>query len=128
MARTSLGQLNEYSPDFFDDVKSRGREYFRRRAVRILEATPSTVTATVQGAERYRVLVEWAPEEGPAYACTCPFFNDRDEPCKHWWATVLQANAEGVLPGPNGQAEVGGGGDREGASEGHRHGDGDYDD
>ena len=29
-----------------------------------------------------------------------PFFVDHGEPCKHCWATVLQANQEGVLPDP----------------------------
>src|SRR5687768_17533938 len=104
MGRSAAAQLNEYAPDFFDDVKSRGREYFRRRAVRILQVSPQAVTATVQGTDAYGVLVKWAPQEGPEYECTCPFFQDRGEGCKHIWATILQANAEGVLPGPKVEA------------------------
>src|SRR5688500_1210290 len=108
MGRTSAAQLSEYSPDFFDGVRSRGREYFRRRAVRILQVTPHAVTASVQGSTTYSVLVQWDPDDdGPVYECTCPYFNDRDEPCKHIWATILQANAEGVLPGPDGEGEDG---------------------
>ena len=29
--------------------------------------------------------------------CTCPFFNDRLEPCKHLWAVALTCDARGAL-------------------------------
>ncbi len=71
-------------------VRSRGAEYFLRGRVRITTVNRDEVEATVTGSERYRVRLR---RDGDALvvSCTCPFFNDRAEACKHIWATVLAA-------------------------------------
>ena len=33
--------------------------------------------------------------------CTCPFFNDHLEPCKHLWAVALTCDARGALQPPD---------------------------
>ena len=33
-------------------------------------------------------------------SCTCPYFNPQGEPCKHLWATLLLAEARGLLHSP----------------------------
>ena len=98
-----MALVDEYAQDFDPTVETRGRAYFRRGAVKITSSDDSSVSATVQGTERYKVHISWDdPQDTPAYSCTCPYFRDNDEPCKHCWATVLQAEANGVLPRPAG--------------------------
>ena len=95
--------LRPFSQDFQQAVKSRGREYFGRRAVKIVQAEPGLITARVHGSEWYDVRIEYdpgSPDPSTAYECTCPYFADHDDPCKHLWATLLQAEAEGLLPEP----------------------------
>jgi superfamily II DNA or RNA helicase len=97
-----MSLMSEYGQSFSGDVKARGREYFRSGAVKITSHDAAQVKATVDGSSRYRVTVGWDDADDlPVFSCTCPFFEDRGgEPCKHCWATVLKANADGVLPKP----------------------------
>src|SRR3954470_21420063 len=95
-----MSLLDEYEVDFDQQTKSRGREYFRQKKVKITNSDKRSVTAAVEGTEPYTTRVGW-DVDGPVYECTCPFFVDHGEPCKHCWATVLQAQQEGVLPDPD---------------------------
>src|SRR3954451_3793962 len=105
-----MSLLTEYGRDFSGDVKSRGREYFRSGAVKITSHDETQVKATVDGTSRYRVTVGWDDaDDAPVYHCTCPFCGEGGaEPCKHCWATVLKADADGVLPKPPDWEEGGG--------------------
>ncbi len=100
-----MSLLDEYSHDFLKEVRARGRDDYRRGAVEIIGSTSSSVSSRVDSTQRYRVRVEWDPEEGAKYECTCPYFEQHGDPCKHAWATVLKANAAGVLPRPPGMEE-----------------------
>ena len=91
-----MPSLEEFEPDFDRTVQSRGREYFKRRAAKITAADDRHFEATVAGGNRYKVKVSW-DEDGAEYDCSCPFFRDRGEPCKHLWASLLQAEQDGVL-------------------------------
>jgi len=55
------------------------------------------IEAQVQGGELYHVTLlidgnELIPE------CTCPWFLDNDEECKHIWAVIRAASARRMLP------------------------------
>jgi superfamily II DNA or RNA helicase len=83
------------------NVRDRGAEIHRNGLVRLAACTSQRVAAEVTGTEGYAVTLEregrrlWAK-------CTCPYFRDQGEPCKHIWATILAADGEGGLRGPRG--------------------------
>src|SRR3712207_6299638 len=83
-----MPSLEEFAYDFDRQVQARGREYFRRKAAKIVGADARHVEAIVAGGNRYKVKVSWDETGEPAYECACPFFRDRGEPCKHLWATL----------------------------------------
>jgi superfamily II DNA or RNA helicase len=89
--------LEDFDEDFDHSVQSRGREYFRRKAAKITAADARHFEATVAGGNRYKVKVSWDEDGDPEYDCSCPFFCDRGEPCKHLWAALLQAEQDGLL-------------------------------
>ncbi len=82
-------------------VRKRGVEYFRTRAVTVLSSGPEEAEAAVSGTEPYRVRLIREAKKLRA-SCTCPFFTDRKEVCKHVWATLLAVDELGALRGPGG--------------------------
>ena len=83
------------SGDFESGVRSRGQGYYYQGRVRILRGTDSEVEARVRGTQSYDVSLEWEGGVLSAY-CDCAY-NDSSGPCKHLWATVLAADAQGFL-------------------------------
>ena len=75
-------------------VVARSRSY--ASAVRIVSADAVHVDALVQGTHEYDVFLTVEGTRLVA-SCTCPFFEDRFEPCKHVWAVVDAAVARGHL-------------------------------
>jgi SNF2-related domain/SWIM zinc finger len=75
-------------------VVARSRAY--ARAVRIVSADAMHVDALVQGTHEYEIFLTVEGTRLVA-SCTCPFFDDRFEPCKHAWAVVEAAVAQGHL-------------------------------
>ncbi|HXI27846.1 MAG TPA: SNF2-related protein, partial [Vicinamibacterales bacterium] len=64
-------------------------------AVRDLGLDAGAIVATVVGSEGYDITLE--PDNTFLRAsCTCPFFFDRNEICKHIWATILAAEARNL--------------------------------
>src|ERR1700693_3821356 len=72
-------------------VRKRGREYFESGAVDLSKAGPEHVEATVTGSRLYAVELD-ARSGKLAARCTCPYFDEYFEWCKHIWATLLAAN------------------------------------
>src|SRR5689334_8070192 len=105
-----------------DRIQSRGRSYYRRGAVRILEGDAWSVQASVQGTSRYEVGLTRNRKAVKAW-CTCPYFQGGLEPCKHIWATLLAAEAQGYLRGSGEQGRLRLIGD-EGGGSGGNEGDG----
>jgi superfamily II DNA or RNA helicase len=88
-------------------VRSKGYGYYAAGAVTVVSATTEAVRASVRGTLPYDVEVL---REGDGYiaVCTCPYYSDRADICKHIWATILAADAEGLLPpdGPEAWLDV----------------------
>ncbi|HYA28695.1 MAG TPA: SWIM zinc finger family protein, partial [Acidobacteriota bacterium] len=80
--------------------QERGRLYYLRGAVSLIEGTPWTMSAAVQGTHLYDVQVTTDKHHINA-SCTCPFFARAEEPCKHIWAALLAAERNGLLTGLN---------------------------
>src|SRR6478609_5059327 len=123
-----MGIAQKVAREFADGVRARGQSYFAKGRVAITSAKAGEiVVAKVKGTEPYRVKLR--VRGGRLHAsCTCLFFGPQGEPCKHLWATILAADARGLLqtsparplrlvpdvryhlaqpPGPNGQAVPG---------------------
>jgi superfamily II DNA or RNA helicase len=79
-------------------TRTRGNRYFLGGAVRSIEGSATHVTATVRGTEWYQVHLTRSGHEVLA-SCGCPYFTDRSDFCKHIWAVILAADAEGHLIG-----------------------------
>jgi superfamily II DNA or RNA helicase len=78
-----------------DRSRSRGHSYFLSGAVRSLTAENGIIQATVRGSDSYTVWIE--PDGSLLRAsCTCPYFFDRVEICKHIWAVILAAEAQSL--------------------------------
>ncbi len=131
-----MAALDFFSNDFDLAVKSRGRDYFRRRRVKRLETAANSITAAVEGSDNqwYHARVEYNDRGEPHYQCSCPFFRDNGGyPCKHLWAALLQAEQQGVLPaaaaaGPAGRPPSAANGDADDDEDGDTPEDDDGDD
>jgi superfamily II DNA or RNA helicase len=91
-----VGLAEALARDVSERTRIKGNRYFLGGAVRAIEGSDSGVVATVRGSEWYRVRLA---REGDGFfaSCQCPYFTDRQDFCKHIWAVVLAADAEGLL-------------------------------
>jgi hypothetical protein len=83
------------APQVPTQSRTRGYAYFTSGAVRSVTAQDGIIQATVRGSELYNV---WLEPDGDVLqaCCTCPYFIDRDDICKHVWAVILSAEAQAV--------------------------------
>ena len=79
-------------------VRTRGREYHSASAVSIRRSGADFIEATVEGARTYSVFIV-REQDGLHVSCSCPYFDDSFEVCKHIWATLLTADEGGLLRG-----------------------------
>jgi superfamily II DNA or RNA helicase len=86
-----------------DRIRSRGLDYYRRGKVKKLKGTAWSVEATVQGTMPYKVHLD-RNASVLKVSCTCPYLLDNFDPCKHVWAALLAAEAQGLLKGADGQS------------------------
>jgi superfamily II DNA or RNA helicase len=70
---------------------------FRRGRVEIIAGTAWEVVADVQGTDAYLIHLRLLNNEVHV-TCTCPYYEGTG-PCKHLWATILQADSAGLLKG-----------------------------
>jgi hypothetical protein len=77
-------------------IRIRGKEYFERKAVRILFSDHEFVSARVSGSQNYEVDLE-REKDSLVYSCDCPYFDGNSEVCKHVWATILELEKNGHL-------------------------------
>jgi superfamily II DNA or RNA helicase len=93
-----MGLAEALARDVPERTRIKGNRYFLGGAVRAIEGSDTHVTATVRGSEWYQVHLTRFGDEILA-SCGCPFFMDRNDFCKHIWAVILAADAEGFLIG-----------------------------
>ncbi len=79
-------------------TRERGRDYFASRRVTLIGGDAWHADATVRGSRSYDVNLSREHDKIEA-RCTCPYCEEYFEPCKHIWATLLAAEAEGYLEG-----------------------------
>ncbi|MCH9648227.1 MAG: DEAD/DEAH box helicase [Deltaproteobacteria bacterium] len=84
-------------------IRQRGIRYWKAGWVKIVGSEPGMVESSVSGTQDYDVSVFWSFQEALVEgSCTCPYFGDRLEMCKHIWATLLAAEQAGLLPSTRG--------------------------
>jgi superfamily II DNA or RNA helicase len=76
-------------------VRSRGSRYYSSGNVHIQRGSATHVEAAVQGSIPYSVKVR-IDDRKVVVMCDCPYF-DTEGTCKHIWATLLAAEADGYL-------------------------------
>src|SRR5271165_918908 len=91
-----MGIAQKVARNFSDAVRSRGQSYFVKGRVTLMTARAGEVIARVRGTSKYRVRMRLRGSKLLA-SCTCPYFSPQGEPCKHLWATLLLAQARGLL-------------------------------
>ena len=95
--QTSMNLSRRLAGNFSGTVRHRGQSYFWQGRVRIREGSESHIVANVRGSQNYRINLDWENGDGVLAAnCQCLYF-DSDGPCKHLWATILAAEADGYL-------------------------------
>src|SRR3954468_4872833 len=80
------------APQVSRKSRARGHEYFASGAVRDIHLADGAIVARVVGGQTYDVVLESERNE-LRVSCTCPFFYDSFEVCKHIWAAVLAAES-----------------------------------
>src|SRR4051812_19320319 len=75
--------------------RARGHDYFVSGAVHDIHVDDGAIVARVVGTNAYYVSLAHEGNELRA-TCTCPFFYDRLEVCKHIWAAVLAAESRNL--------------------------------
>ena len=71
-------------------------QYYRRGSVHLMYGDEYTVEASVQGTSNYAVHLDLY-DHGLTVSCECPWFKDTRSVCKHIWATIQAADAQGHL-------------------------------
>src|ERR1700674_2685153 len=84
------------APLVASEVRRRGEAYLREGRVRIVDHGKDFVSATVSGTQLYEVDLE-RTSRSLAVSCTCPYYERDFDTCKHIWAAVLAAGAQGYL-------------------------------
>src|SRR4051812_49330845 len=97
-----MALLGRLAGMFGSDVRSRGRDYQRGGRGKILRDDDRSIRATLQGTRSYRVDVTLTDDRDFQSRCTCPYSAEYGDPCKHTWATLLEADERGLLPGGGG--------------------------
>src|SRR5580658_6818913 len=92
----SLNLSTLLAPQFTRNVRRRGEEYYWCDQVRIERASESELHARVRGSQTYDVELNFGDGILSVW-CNCPYFVDNGVPCKHLWATILAAEAQGGL-------------------------------
>ena len=85
-----------FAGKFSSSIRKRGEDYFQQRRVRIERGSDTEVSASVRGSQPYYLQLNWSRDR-LSVSCECPYFIDNGIPCKHLWAAMLAADAQGYL-------------------------------
>ena len=85
------------APQASRNCRARGYEYFASGAVGDIHAADGAIVARVVGTRTYEVRLVHERNE-LRVTCTCPFFYDNLEVCKHIWAAALAAESRNLSP------------------------------
>jgi superfamily II DNA or RNA helicase len=98
--------LESFTGTFTLSARERGQRYAAQGRVRIVAADDRSIVAKVRGNEVYDVTVRIDAEENLLGSCGCPYFQETMIPCKHLYATLLEAQDLPILEGRKVLAEM----------------------
>ena len=79
--------------------RGRGESYFQRGRVSTVPSDPGAFHASVRGTRPYDVSLT-LDEDRLVVDCSCPYFQQSIDPCKHIWAAILAADEARVFQVP----------------------------
>jgi len=85
--------LEELKYLFEPRVRRKGKRCFYTGAVREVSFSHDEVRGVVKEKKRYTPGVKFYPQGMPDFRCTCPYFLEWGENCKHLWALLLYVDA-----------------------------------
>src|SRR5262245_15511249 len=86
--------LDLLRPHTSHNAQQRGGDYLEQ--VDIVSGSADAVRARVRGTGIYEVRLRKVGADLRVW-CTCPYFSDRANACKHMWATAVRADDNGWL-------------------------------
>ncbi len=86
---------NALADRFSPIIRARGQQLYTGGAVRTVQTSDTNLLGLVQGSVLYPVTVGAEPGE-ISLTCACPYARNGDA-CKHQWALLLAADANGAL-------------------------------
>ncbi len=88
-------QLEYY---FNKKIRQKGHFYYKGGAVDIIYGNEEEVEAKVFGTDTYDIYL-YRKDDTVYASCSCPYFQNEMEACKHIWATLLSVEKKGYLLG-----------------------------
>ncbi len=79
-------------------IQERGKTYYFDGRVALITTSSEIISAQVRGTGKYDVVLVRSGEVLNV-SCTCRYFADTSDCCKHVWATVLATGGQGLLHG-----------------------------
>ncbi len=84
--------MKNISGTFLQQIRIRGKQYFRQGKVKNVEISENFVSAKIQGSKTYHVWIAFDDDlQHKQMSCTCPYF--RTDNCKHLAALFYYLNA-----------------------------------
>ncbi|HEV2722842.1 MAG TPA: SNF2-related protein, partial [Thermoanaerobaculia bacterium] len=99
MSLLVLSSLEQFVPV---QVRQRGTAYAHRGAVRLRRQreVDEPVSASVSGSDDYLITLRY-DDRVLRTSCTCPYFDENVDICKHIWATLVECASRRIaFPGP----------------------------
>ncbi len=79
-------------------IRSRGEDYYLSNRVLTVNVEGRTILCKVRGSDVYKVQLS-PQKDNLVTSCTCPFFADQGQTCKHIWAAIRESSVRGLLSG-----------------------------
>lgn len=97
--KEKLGMFDKsiYDEEFPIQIRARGEIYFENDAIKYYKNTDNRHTCTVKGNEDYKVSVTFKDntDELEKVSCTCSYYADKNNYCKHIYALIYKIKCSG---------------------------------
>lgn len=81
-------KIEEYELLFYDVIRKRGEDYYKKGNVKKVFKQEDNYIATVRGSETYEVNVQIEDDVIKGIRCDCKYFETNYGPCKHVYAVI----------------------------------------
>ena len=82
-----------YDDLFEPEIIERGKQYVMKKKITKVSIKDNVWTSIVQGRDTYNVKVHMENDKVKEAECDCPFFHDKNQYCKHIYATLYFAKS-----------------------------------